>query len=685
MLRSYMREIDFFEASGQANPRLESDDKVQRDKWTRATKAFVVLKDKIVNAPILTHFYPDKRPVVILYASKWAISAALVQEHEGVYKPVTFTSRMLKPTEINYGIVDKEQVTSQIDIDDLTTLNRLAELLVPQSQISVVKIAATTRSRQRRGWDELQEPLVQRMRMEWIGRAQDEVKGIVDLKKYMTGDVRELTSTEAKACTKIAEDYEIVEAELLFYCPPSKPSFEDRDLGTRLVIPETLQEDVLHHYHSSLEGGHQGIGRTYQRIRTHFHWRGLYRSVQQYVGQCVDCETGKGRPTTEGDSPATYDNGIPTPSQRYSRTYGSNIDSVRQNVCVGYQPTGLGRICGTTDVRSKYGSRSSARGYALYLMHGWDPRTTLETMIPLGSTRRRDREPRRWRYDVQRHYQQARTTVNERLRGAIQSRADRHNESIRPYENNVDRHRFAETHERRLDAVETKERLPWRENIEEAKIFVLLVVVCAAAIVGSSTRLRADNENVLTVTKLDFNFLLASRRYNGWFRGNLRCSQRNFVRICELFRSHALASLTRGHEHSYEKKMGLLMMYLASSGSMGDAGLALGISKPYAPFVINELLRVICMQAKAYIKMHSSDAEWRDVMSGFYAVRGFPYVCGAVDGSLFEIARPAEYEGWHCKDFYPAIKMQAICDSRRRFMDYDMRPGSYSDKQNWNV
>ncbi|GMF51291.1 unnamed protein product [Phytophthora fragariaefolia] len=103
-----LREIDFFEASGQAKARLESDDQNQRDKWARATKAFVVLKGKIVNAPILTHFDPDKRPVVILYASKWAISAALVQEHEGVYKPVAFTSRTRKPNEINYGIVDKD-------------------------------------------------------------------------------------------------------------------------------------------------------------------------------------------------------------------------------------------------------------------------------------------------------------------------------------------------------------------------------------------------------------------------------------------------------------------------------------------------------------------------------------------------------------------------------------------------
>ncbi|POM66458.1 Reverse transcriptase [Phytophthora palmivora] len=68
-----------------------------------------------------------------------------------------------------------------------------------------------------------------------------------------------------------------------------------------------------------------------------------------------------------------------------------------------------------------------------YLLHGWDPRSTLEAMIPLGSTRRRDREPRRWRYRIQKQYQQAREQVNEKLRDAIQERADQHNETVLPH------------------------------------------------------------------------------------------------------------------------------------------------------------------------------------------------------------------------------------------------------------
>ncbi|POM67649.1 Reverse transcriptase [Phytophthora palmivora] len=45
----------------------------------------------------------------------------------------------------------------------------------------------------------------------------------------------------------------------------------------------------------------------------------------------------------------------------------------------------------------------------------------------------RYREPRRWRYGIQKQYQLAREQVNEKLREAIQERADRHNQTVRPH------------------------------------------------------------------------------------------------------------------------------------------------------------------------------------------------------------------------------------------------------------
>ncbi|POM79026.1 Reverse transcriptase [Phytophthora palmivora] len=406
-------------------------------------------------------------------------------------------------------------IATEEERQDLMTLNRLEELLIAKNDETTVQITAVTRSHKKCRPQVLQEEIVQRMRMERISRAQNEEKWITDLKAYLRGDVQDLTSAEAKSCAKIADRYETDESGLLFYFPPTKQSDEDRDLVAKLVVPETLQNDLKHHYHSSLEGGHQA----------HFHWRGRYQSLQRYVGQCIDCETGKGRPTIHGKSPgnlqATYPfqiigmDHIPSlprshkgntelliwidlftgyviakaSASRTAQTVAENYEECvfrlfgasdairhdrepgfmsdffrsfnkivgqRQRATMAYRPQANGtteRMVGTLTRAVKIcrsarlGRYAERLSFALntaqdrirgdtpfYLLHGWDPRSTLEAMIPLGSTRRGDREPRRWRYRIQKQYQQAREQANERLRDPIQERADRHNETVRPHE-----------------------------------------------------------------------------------------------------------------------------------------------------------------------------------------------------------------------------------------------------------
>ncbi|ETM47957.1 hypothetical protein L914_07453 [Phytophthora nicotianae] len=138
-------------------------------------------------------------------------------------------------------------------------------------------MAATTRSRTRpkNSTEALQLDVVQRIRTDRILRAQNEEKWIANLKAYLSGDLEDLDAGEARACSKIADDYDIDDSGLLLYCPRAGRDDSDRDRLAKLVVPEDLHQDVLHHYHTSLEGGHQGVGRTYQRVRAHFHWRGL--------------------------------------------------------------------------------------------------------------------------------------------------------------------------------------------------------------------------------------------------------------------------------------------------------------------------------------------------------------------------------------------------------------------------
>ena len=132
------------------------------------------------------------------------------------------------------------------------------------------------------------------IRIERIKQAQEEESWIANLKEFLIGDITKLSIEEAKLCARIAFDYEVDETGLLFFCPRSTQDPDSRVEVIRWVVPELLQQGFLHQYHTSLDGGHQGIGRTYQRIRSKFHWRGLYRSVQRYVEECVDCTTGIG-------------------------------------------------------------------------------------------------------------------------------------------------------------------------------------------------------------------------------------------------------------------------------------------------------------------------------------------------------------------------------------------------------
>ncbi|KAE9047062.1 hypothetical protein PR001_g4353 [Phytophthora rubi] len=75
-------------------------------------------------------------------------------------------------------------------------------------------------------------------------------KWIADLKTHLKEDVGGLTTREAKTRAKIADDYELDDNDLLLYCPWNNWGDEDRDSIAKMVVPETLQQNFIHHYHA---------------------------------------------------------------------------------------------------------------------------------------------------------------------------------------------------------------------------------------------------------------------------------------------------------------------------------------------------------------------------------------------------------------------------------------------------
>ncbi|KAE8978956.1 hypothetical protein PF011_g23040 [Phytophthora fragariae] len=54
-----------------------------------------------------------------------------------------------------------------------------------------------------------------------------------------------------------------------------------------------------------------------------------------------------------------------------------------------------------------------------FLVHGWDPRSTIEASLSVGNTQRHDVQPRRWRFHIQKHYLHARAQAADLLKDAI--------------------------------------------------------------------------------------------------------------------------------------------------------------------------------------------------------------------------------------------------------------------------
>ena len=102
------------------------------------------------------------------------------------------------------------------------------------------------------------------------------------------------------------------------------------DTQGRILVPDysDLREQVMKAHHNNPFSGHQGRIRTLEFIHRTYHWKGIVKDVQAFVGKCHECQVNK--PTTRKPS------GLLQPLQIPSRPWGSiSVDFV-----TGFPPVG---------------------------------------------------------------------------------------------------------------------------------------------------------------------------------------------------------------------------------------------------------------------------------------------------------------------------------------------------------
>ncbi|EGZ25270.1 hypothetical protein PHYSODRAFT_485604 [Phytophthora sojae] len=98
----------------------------------------------------------------------------------------------------------------------------------------------------------------------------------------------------------------------------------------------------------------------------------------------------------------------------------------------------------------------------------------------------------------------------------------------------------------------------------------------------------------------------------------------------------------------FERAVACTLFHLGSSGGFRETAQAFGVSKSWCMASVNEIVR-------------------------------FHLCCGAMDGTLIAINRLHDFEGWYNRKGFPSVNVQAVCDHRKRFLSFDVRPGSWSD------
>jgi DDE superfamily endonuclease len=219
-----------------------------------------------------------------------------------------------------------------------------------------------------------------------------------------------------------------------------------------------------------------------------------------------------------------------------------------------------------------------------------------------------------------------------------------------------------------------------------AGLYLLVILIVTAAQSIDRRSIRQSTGNVFTLKASPFDQVHAgSRQYDAWFYEKLRVKRRTFIKLSSMLKRHWPIRRQRNFEYSVDFNLATTLMFLGSSGEFGIVATAMGCSKATAIRCVHRVINILTRMARRKINFkHLSVRDLDEIADAFQKQQGIPGIVGAIDGCLFRIQRPADFEGWYCRKGYPAINMQAVCDSSMKFLSYSMMSGSHNDKQLWS-
>lgn len=326
-LQSYLGLINFYrrflpDLSSVLRPLYLLLVKDARWKWTaKEEEAFNKSKELLTSAPVLQHFDPTKPIVLSCDASPYGVGAVLAQRDETGEHPVAFASRSLLPAEQKYSQLDKEALAIIFgitkfhqylwghDFEVVTDHKPLLGLLgqdkpIPErSSPRMIRWAITLSAYRyqliyRPGACISNADALSRLPLPaqrtYVPQPSDifmlegSYPRLLSPSTISTATLRDpILSRLLRALMTGDEIPQGKEWSLFQKCQTEFSIHENCVLrGARVVIPESLQADVL----SLLHETHPGVEKMKTVARSHVWWNGLDQDITDKVKHCQVCQ-----------------------------------------------------------------------------------------------------------------------------------------------------------------------------------------------------------------------------------------------------------------------------------------------------------------------------------------------------------------------------------------------------------
>ncbi|XP_036003961.1 uncharacterized protein LOC110367566 [Fundulus heteroclitus] len=279
----------------------------------KADSAFLELKQRFSQAPILVHPDPSKQFTLEIDASDSGVGAVLSQRSsDQKLHPCAYFSRRLTPAERNYDVGDRELLAIKLALEEwrhwLEGTEQPVQIWTDHKNLAYLQAAKRLNSRQAR-WS----LFFSRFNLSISYRpGSKNIKPDALSRMFSPEELpKEPAPILPPSCTVGSLHWEI--EDLISQAAQAEPDPGNGPPG-KTYVPSSVRPQVLHWFHSTKLFAHPGSRRTSTLITRHFWWPSLYKDVREYTLACPTCAQNK----SSNRPPAGLLQPLPLPQRPWS-------------------------------------------------------------------------------------------------------------------------------------------------------------------------------------------------------------------------------------------------------------------------------------------------------------------------------------------------------------------------------